>query len=71
LFWFVPFIKDNLEGEITYAELTASIKRMKNEKSPGLDGFTSEFFKFFWFFINCLGLSPFGMQVIMPCFLCN
>ena len=25
-------IKDNLEGEITYAELTASIKRMKNEK---------------------------------------
>ena len=25
-------IKDNLEGEIIYAELTASIKRMKNEK---------------------------------------
>ena len=21
---------------------------MKNEKSPGLDGFTVEFFKFFW-----------------------
>jgi hypothetical protein len=41
-------MKDNLEGEITYAELTASINRMKNEKkSPGLDGFTSEFFKFF------------------------
>jgi hypothetical protein len=20
------------------------------------------------FFINCLGLSPFGIQVIMPCF---
>jgi hypothetical protein len=38
-------IKDNLEGEITYAEITASIKRMKNEKSPGSDGFTSEFFK--------------------------
>jgi hypothetical protein len=29
-------IKDNLEGEITYAELSGS------------DGFTSEFFKFFW-----------------------
>jgi hypothetical protein len=41
-------IKDNLEGEITYAELTASIKRMKNETSPGSDGFTSEYFKFFW-----------------------
>jgi hypothetical protein len=25
-------IKDNLEGEITYAELTANIKRMENEK---------------------------------------
>jgi hypothetical protein len=25
-------IKDNLEGEITYVELTSSIKRMKNEK---------------------------------------
>jgi hypothetical protein len=41
-------IKDNLGGEITYAELTPSIKRMKNEKSPGSDGSTSEFFKFFW-----------------------
>jgi hypothetical protein len=40
-------IKNNLEGEIAYAELTASIKRMKNEKSPGSNGFTSEFFKFF------------------------
>jgi hypothetical protein len=40
-------IKNNLEGEIAYAELTASIKRMKNEKSPGSNGFTREFFKFF------------------------
>jgi hypothetical protein len=36
-------IKDKLGGEITYAELTPSIKRMKNEKSPGSDGSTSEF----------------------------
>ena len=42
----IPYteIKDNLEGEITYAELTSSIKRIKDEKSPGSDGFTSEFF---------------------------
>ena len=33
-------IKVNLEGEIAYAELTASIKRMENEKSSGSDGFT-------------------------------
>ena len=36
------------EGEMTYIELTKALKNMKNEKSPGLDGFTVEFFKFFW-----------------------
>ena len=25
---------------------------MKNEKSPGLDGYTVEFFKFFWIHIG-------------------
>ena len=37
-----------LEGEITYSELFTALKRMKNCKSSGNDGFTSEFFKFFW-----------------------
>lgn len=37
-----------LEGEITYSELLSALKKMKNCKSPGNDGFTSEFFKFFW-----------------------
>ena len=37
-----------LEGEITYEELTTALKNMKNSKSPGNDGFTTEFFKFFW-----------------------
>ena len=36
-----------LEGEITYEELTTALKNMKNSKSPGNDGFTTEFFKFF------------------------
>ena len=38
----------NLEGEIEYSELGIALKNMKNNKSPGLDGFTVEFFKFFW-----------------------
>ena len=42
------YIKESLEGEISYSELTAAIKRMKNGKSPGSDGYTNEFFKFFW-----------------------
>lgn len=37
-----------LEGEITYAELLNSLKHANNNKSPGSDGFTMEFFKFFW-----------------------
>ena len=38
----------DLEGEIAYSELAFALKSMKNDKSPGLDGFTVEFFKFFW-----------------------
>ena len=38
--------KTSLEGEITLDE--ASVKNMKNNKSPGSDGFTVEFFKVFW-----------------------
>ena len=38
---------NKLEGEITYAELSTASRNMKNNKSPGLDGFTVEFFKFF------------------------
>ena len=37
-----------LEGEITYLEISTALKNMKNGKSPGNDGFTTEFFKFFW-----------------------
>ena len=31
---------DNLEGKITVEEATCALKRMKNGKSPGSDGFT-------------------------------
>ena len=40
--------KLEIEGEITTAEALNSLKNMKNNKSPGSDGFTTEFFKFFW-----------------------
>ena len=36
-----------LEGEINYEELTTALKNKKNSKSPGNDGFTTEFFRFF------------------------
>ena len=39
---------NSLEGEIKYSELAVALKNMKNSKTPGSDGFTAEFFKFFW-----------------------
>ena len=42
-----------LEGEISLHEASRALKNMKHSKSPGTDGFTAEFFKFFW---NKLGI---------------
>ena len=39
---------ENLEGLISFDEASLALKSMKNNKSPGSDGFSSEFFKFFW-----------------------
>ena len=39
---------DQLEGKLTLPELGKAVRNMKNGKSPGPDGFTVEFYKFFW-----------------------
>ena len=39
---------NSLEGELKCSELAEALKNMKNSKTPGNDGFTAEFFKFFW-----------------------
>lgn len=39
---------DSVEGEISVGEALSALKKMKNNKSPGGDGYTTEFFKFFW-----------------------
>ena len=41
-------MKESIEGNILYDEVLSSLKKMSNNKSPGYDGFTVEFFKFFW-----------------------
>ena len=68
-----------MEGEITYQELSSALKNMKNSKSPGSDGFTAEFFKFFWkdlgiFILNSINyaykndpLSVTQKQVVITC----
>ena len=37
-----------LEGRISKEEALLALKNMKNNKTPGSDGFTAEFYKFFW-----------------------
>ena len=36
------------EGIVSECECLAALKQFKNNKSPGTDGFTAEFYKFFW-----------------------
>ena len=40
--------KLSCEGEITMVEIGKYLKKIRNNKSPGSDGFTGEFFKFFY-----------------------
>lgn len=42
-----PEESNDLEGEITLMECLNVVKNLKNGTSPGLDGFTCEFYKFF------------------------
>ena len=37
-----------LNGPITITELGSIVKSMKNNKTPGIDGFPADFFKVFW-----------------------
>ena len=40
--------REKLQKQITLSELGAALSRMKNGTSPGSDGFSVDFFKFFW-----------------------
>ena len=38
---------EKIEGLLTYKEISEVLFNMKHDKSPGITGFTAEFFKFF------------------------
>ena len=40
--------QDNLEGPLSYEECKTVLESSQNDKSPGEDGFTMEFYKFFY-----------------------
>ena len=43
-----PTQASRLEGALTVKELGNALKYMKHNKTPGIDGFPSEFYKVFW-----------------------
>ena len=54
--------KNIIEGQITEYECTCALRDMQNNKSPGSDGITTEFYKIFWndiksFYIKSLNYS--------------
>jgi hypothetical protein len=40
--------KESCETDITIKEIGIALKELKNGKSPGSDGYTADFYKFFW-----------------------
>ena len=44
--------KKQTKGLITYEECLKALKSLKNGKTPGLDGITTDFYKFFWIDIS-------------------
>lgn len=46
-----------LEKNISESEILDVLKNMENNKSPGSDGFTAEYFKCFWNDLKCFILQ--------------
>jgi hypothetical protein len=56
--------KDYCEGVLTIDECTKAIKDMKNGKSPGCDGLTVDWYKFFWSDIKAFVLDSLNYAYI-------
>ena len=52
------------EGNITETECLSALKSLKNGKTPGIDGFQAEFYKFFWIDIKQTVLSSLNYALV-------
>jgi hypothetical protein len=52
--------KQLCEGELTEQECLKAFKNMKNIKSPGNDGFTTEFYKLLWLAVKKFPIKSFN-----------
>ena len=41
-------MRETCEGQLTYSECFKVLSTFSNDKTPGNDGLTIEFYKFFW-----------------------
>ena len=56
-------IREKLEEDINLLEIKRVLFKMKNNKAPGPDGYSYEFFKIFWEDIKILMLNTFKVAV--------
>ena len=56
------------EGRLEKTECLNALKNMKNGKSPGLDGYTAEFYKFFWNDLGEFLIKSFNYSLDSVCF---
>lgn len=52
--------RDNMEGLLTYEECKKVLETFQNDKSPGEDGFTLEFYIFFSNFSDIISFQVFN-----------
>ena len=55
--------KEILDRPVTATEILSTLKRLKNNKSPGTSGFQAEFFKFFWKDIGAFIVRSFNCSI--------
>ena len=49
-----PSISEEIDEPLTYNEVAKAVNKLKNQKSPGPDGYPAEFYKVFWHQIGYL-----------------
>ena len=61
-------MRETCEGQLTYSECFKVLSTYSNDKTPGNDGFTIEFYKFFWpeigtFVVDSLNYAFFHVEL--------
>ena len=61
------FLSENLYDELSISEMDVVVGNLKNNKSPGWDGLTAEFYKEFWEILRPIPFKNFVESIEMDC----